>query len=80
MKRTTCVWTVLGLLLAMASCGEKPTVVTEPETAADITRLCKQYGAAAFYWMGIVDKADRQETAFKWSMEQVADSIVANKK
>jgi len=44
--------------------------------AADITRLCKQYGAAAFYWMGIVDGKDRSEASFKWSMEQVADSIV----
>ncbi len=48
--------------------------------AADITRLCKKYGAAAFYWMGIVDRADRQEASFKFSMEQVADSIVAASK
>lgn len=44
--------------------------------AADITRLCKKYGAAAFYWMGIVDRNDRKEASFKFSMEQVADSIV----
>ena len=44
--------------------------------AADMTRLCKKYGAAAFYWMGIVDGQDRAESTFKWSMEQVADSIV----
>lgn len=44
--------------------------------AADITRLCKQYGAAGFYWMSIVDGNDRKEATFNWSMEQVADSIV----
>ena len=48
--------------------------------AADITRLCKKYGAAAFYWMGIVDRNDRSQSTFKWSMEQVADSIIANAK
>ena len=48
--------------------------------AADITRLCKKYGAAAFYWMGIVDRTDRKEATFKFSMEQVADSIVAASK
>ena len=48
--------------------------------AADIMRLCKQYGVAGFYWMGLVDKADRQQATFKWSMEQAADSIIANAK
>ena len=46
--------------------------------AADIARLCKKYGAASFYWMGIVDGADRSQATFKWSMEQVADSIINN--
>jgi len=44
--------------------------------AADMSRLCRQYNAACFYWMGIIDGADRAEATFKWSMEQVADSIV----
>ena len=44
--------------------------------ASDMTTLCKQYGAAGFYWMGIVDGKDRQEASFKWSMEQVANAIV----
>jgi aryl-phospho-beta-D-glucosidase BglC (GH1 family) len=48
--------------------------------AADITRLCKKRGAAAFYWMGLVDNTDRSEASLKWSMEQVADSIVNNAK
>ena len=47
--------------------------------AADFMRLCKKYGAACFYWMGIMDGPDRSEATFKWSMEQVADSIVGNK-
>ena len=47
--------------------------------AADVARLCKKYHAASFYWMGIVDGDDRKEASFKWSMEQVADSIVKNK-
>ncbi len=47
--------------------------------AADFMRLCKQHGAACFYWMGVVDGDDRKEASFKWSMEQVADSIVNNK-
>lgn len=47
--------------------------------AADIIRLCKKYNAASFYWMGIVDGADRSKATFKWSMEQVADSIVNTK-
>lgn len=47
--------------------------------AADITRLCKKYHAASFYWMGVVDGDDRREASFKWSMEQVADSIVSTK-
>ena len=41
-----------------------------------MTKLCKQYGAAGFYWMGIVDGKDREEATFKWSMEQVANAIV----
>lgn len=44
--------------------------------ASDMTKLCKQYGAAGFYWMGIVDGNDRKEASFKWSMEQVANAIV----
>ena len=44
--------------------------------ASDMTTLCKQYGAAGFYWMGIVDGNDRKEASFKWSMEQVANAIV----
>ncbi|MCR5130679.1 MAG: cellulase family glycosylhydrolase [Prevotella sp.] len=44
--------------------------------AADMSRLCRQYNAACFYWMGIIDGSDRAEATFKWSMEQVADSIV----
>ena len=44
--------------------------------AADMSRLCRQYGAACFYWMGLIDGADRAEATFKWTMEQVADSIV----
>jgi hypothetical protein len=44
--------------------------------AADMSRLCRQYGAACFYWMGIIEGADRAERTFHWSMEQVADSIV----
>ena len=44
--------------------------------AGDMNRLCKKYGAASFYWMLLVDGADRSEATFKWSMEQVADSIV----
>ena len=44
--------------------------------ASDMTTLCKQYNAAAFYWMGIVDGNDRKESSFKWSMEEVADAIV----
>ena len=47
--------------------------------AADIARLCKKYHAASFYWMGVVDGDDRKEASFKWSMEQVADSIVSTK-
>ena len=47
--------------------------------AADIARLCKKYHAASFYWMGVVDGDDRREASFKWSMEQVADSIVSTK-
>ena len=45
--------------------------------AADFMRQCKKYGAACFYWMGIVDGADRSEATFQWSMEQVADSITS---
>lgn len=44
--------------------------------AADMSRLCRQYGAACFYWMGIIEGADRAEATFQWSMEQVADSII----
>lgn len=44
--------------------------------ASAMINLCKQYGAAGFYWMGIVDGKDRQEATFKWSMEQVANAIV----
>ena len=44
--------------------------------AGDMNRLCKRYGAASFYWMLLVDGADRSEATFHWSMEQVADSIV----
>ena len=44
--------------------------------AGDMNRLCKQYGAASFYWMGLIDGQDRSEATFKWTMEQVADSIV----
>ena len=44
--------------------------------AGDMNRLCKKYGAASFYWMLLVDGADRSEATFRWSMEQVADSIV----
>lgn len=44
--------------------------------ASEMTKLCKQYGAAGFYWMGIVDGKDREEATFKWSMEQVANAIV----
>ena len=29
--------------------------------------------------MGIIDGADRAADTFQWSMEQVADSIMANK-
>lgn len=47
--------------------------------AADMTRLCKQYGASGIYWMGIVEFNDRKQASFKWTLEQVADSIVANK-
>jgi len=44
--------------------------------AADMNRLCLRYGAASFYWMLLIDGQDRSEATFKWSMEQVADSIV----
>ena len=44
--------------------------------AGDMNRLCRQYGVASFYWMLLVDGADRSEATFRWSMEQVADSIV----
>ena len=44
--------------------------------AADIIRLCKQYGAASFCWMCILDGADRSQATFKWSMKEVADSII----
>ena len=44
--------------------------------ANDMTLLCKQYGAAGFYWMGIVEGKDRQQATFRWSMEQVANAIV----
>ena len=44
--------------------------------AGDMNRLCKKYGAASFYWMGLIDGRDRSEATFKWTMEQVADSIV----
>ena len=44
--------------------------------AADMSRLCRQYGAASFYWMGIIEGKDRAESTFRWTMEQVADSIV----
>ncbi len=42
--------------------------------AAEITRLCKQYGGAGFYWMGLVEGQDRAN--LQWSMEEVADAIV----
>lgn len=45
--------------------------------AADMCRLCRQYGAACFYWMGIIEGSDRAEDTFHWSMEQVADSIMS---
>lgn len=48
--------------------------------AADIVRLCKQYGAASFYWTHLADGPGRTEAAFQWSLEQVADSIVNNAK
>ena len=44
--------------------------------AGDMNRLCKKYGAASFYWMGLIEGKDRSEDTFKWTMEQVADSIV----
>ena len=44
--------------------------------AGDMSRLCRKYNAAAFYWMGLIDGKDRAEATFKWTMEQVADSIV----
>lgn len=44
--------------------------------AGDMNRLCKKYGAASFYWMGLIDGRDRSESTFRWTMEQVADSIV----
>ena len=44
--------------------------------AGDMNRLCKKYGAASFYWMGLIEGRDRSEATFKWTMEQVADSIV----
>lgn len=47
--------------------------------AADMTRLCKKYGASGIYWMGIVERDDRKQASFKWTLEQVADSIIANK-
>jgi endoglucanase len=47
--------------------------------AADMTRLCKKYGASGIYWMGIVEREDRKQATFKWTLEQVADSIIANK-
>ena len=45
--------------------------------AADMVRLCKQYGIAAFYWMCIIDGNDRKQESFRWSVPQVADSIMA---
>ncbi len=45
--------------------------------AADMNRLCLRYSAASFYWMLLIDGPDRSERTFKWSMEQVADSIVS---
>ncbi|MBR1933340.1 MAG: cellulase family glycosylhydrolase [Prevotella sp.] len=45
--------------------------------AADMNRLCRRYQAASFYWMGLVDRADRSHDTFSWTMEQVADSIVS---
>ena len=56
-----------------SSAAEK---VEAAKQASDMTNLCKQYGAAGFYWMGIVDGNDRKEISFKWSMEQVANAIV----
>ena len=66
--------------------GEKEATINKNSTheekleagkqASDMTTLCKQYNAAAFYWMGIVDGNDRKESSFKWSMEEVADAIV----
>ncbi len=44
--------------------------------AADMNRLCRKYGAASFYWMSLIDGKDRSEATFKWTMEQVADSII----
>ena len=44
--------------------------------AGDMNRLCRKYGAASFYWMGLIEGRDRSEATFKWTMEQVADSIV----
>ena len=44
--------------------------------AADMNRLCRRYAAASFYWMSLIDGRDRTEATFKWSMEQVADSII----
>lgn len=44
--------------------------------AGDMNRLCKKYKAASFYWMGLIDGKDRSEATFKWTMEQVADSII----
>ena len=43
---------------------------------ADMSRLARKYNAAAFYWMGLIEGKDRSEATFKWTMEQVADSIV----
>ena len=44
--------------------------------AADITRLCKEYDCAAFYWLGLIDGKDRSEATFKWSMPETRDSIL----
>ena len=44
--------------------------------AGDMNRLCRKYGAASFYWMGLIEGKDRSEATFRWTMEQVADSIV----
>lgn len=47
-----------------------------PQMATSYVKYAKQYGVACFYWMGLVDGADRSEATFKWTMPKTTDAII----